>query len=175
MYRFAGICCALFILVAAACRGDNRREVFELNYILDFTIQAGLNTIETHFIVNPAITSLFEERLDANSLTIDDVVAVEPRFAELSTIFNDEDLDFIRRLEIRVFDPFDPDFSREVFYLDPVPTNTRKSIRPFPGLSDVKEIVSQTTFGVEIRLAFRRIPSQSYDMRLLFDFSAKGE
>ncbi|MDX1409929.1 MAG: hypothetical protein R3330_17390, partial [Saprospiraceae bacterium] len=150
MYRISFSCFILTMLTLAGCRNDKRVELFELNYILDFNIQAGLNTFETHFIVNPAVTSLFEDRLDAQSLTIDDVRSVEPKFAQLSTIFGDEDLDFIRRCEIRLFDPFDPDFSREVFYLDPVPTNTRKVIRPFPGLSDIKPIISETTFGVEI-------------------------
>ena len=167
---------ALFIiLVFAGCRTDNRIELFELNYLLDFTIQAGLNTVETHFFVNPALSSFFEERLDDQNLSIEDIASIEPKFAQLSTIFSDKDLDFIRRFELRVFDPFDPEFSREIFYLDPVPNNTRTVIRPFPGLSDVKDLVTQTTFGVEIRLTFRRITNQSHDMRLRFDLSARAQ
>lgn len=174
MRRYFPIAVLVVVCLLQACNNDTRRELFEMNYVIDFDVPAGLNTIETHFFVDPSISSFFQQKLDAQDLTIDDVVAIEPKFASLTTVFNDEDLDFIRRFELRIFDPFDPDVTREIFYLDPVPNNTRTVIRPFPGLQDVKDLASSTTFGLQIRLTFRRIPSQTYDMRLAFDLSAKA-
>lgn len=172
--RFAVCTGLIFVIALTGCNNDKRAEVFTLSHVQDFTVQAGLNTFETHFYVFPFVVSHFESQLDARDLTSEDIASVEPKFAELSTVFEDEDLDFIHQISVRLFDPYDPDFNREIFYLDPVPHNARKVIRPFPGLADVKALVAAPSMGIEVRLSFRRVTPRSYDMRLSFDLSAKA-
>jgi hypothetical protein len=167
------ICLAVTVIMG--CRGDSRAELFEVNQVVDFTIQAGLNTADTHFYSFGTVQSEFQQELAAKGLDAKNVASVEPKFAELSTVFADEDLDFIRQFTVRLFDPFNPDYSREIFYLDPVPNNTKKVMRPFPGLSDVKDLINNPIVGVEVRVAFRWVTPRSYDMRLEFDLSAKAQ
>ena len=154
------------------CNKDNRTELFELNHIVDFVIPPGLNTFDTHFFIIPQVNSQVDDQLQATGLSPEVIASIEPKFCRLSTIFEDEDLDFIRVVEVRVIDPFNSDFQREVFYLDPVVPNTKKVIRPFPGLADVKEILSKPSFAVEIRLLFRNPPPASFEMRLSMELAA---
>lgn len=166
---------SILIVLLLGCRGDNRIELFEVNQVVDFTIQAGLNTSDTHFYSFSSVQSAFSPELNARGMELADVASVEPKFAELSTVFADEELDFIRQFSVRLFDPFNPDYSREIFYLDPVPNNTKTVMRPFPGLSDVKDLIANPSVGVEVRVAFRWVTQRSYDMRLAFDLSAKAQ
>jgi hypothetical protein len=144
-----------------------------MSYPIDFTLGAGLNTLQTHFYRTSGIQSQFQAELDAVARQESEITSITPKFAALSTVFQDADLDFIRQIFIRVFDPSDPDnTNREVFYLDPVPPNTRTIIRPFPGLANVKDITSLPVFGVEIGISLWEITPRTYDMRLTLELSA---
>jgi hypothetical protein len=162
------------IVLFTGCRKDKRIELFEMNYFQDFTIQSGLNTIETHIYEFPFLTSQFKERLLAGGILENEVGSVEAKFATLSTVFNDVDLELIRDISVLVFDPANRSLKLEIFYLDPVPYNTGTRIRPFPALPNVKDIMKNNTFNLEIRLRFRVITPESMDMRFQYDLSAKG-
>ena len=172
-YRISKLSLILAVLLAApGCKDDMPDELFEFTHVVDFALPAGLNTFETHFFILPPIHSLVDDQLAATGLDAEVIGSIKPKFCRFSTVFEDIDLDFIRVIEIRLVDQFDPDIRREVFYLDPVPNNTKNVIRPFPGLADVKDILISPSFAVEVRLLFWRPPPQSYDMRVSMEFGA---
>lgn len=158
-------------LCSSSCNKDKRNELFVMTQEMEFEIRAGLNVVETHFFVQPATASTYKAFLELSGFDESVVATIEPKFADLTTAFGDVDLDFVRYIEIRVFDSFDVDYQREVFYLDPVLPNTRGTIYPFPGLSDVKGIVTEPAFGIEVRLIFRYPPPSTFNMRLSLDFA----
>ena len=173
MYRLPllAILAVLFSEMWSGCKPDQRTELFEMSYFVDFELQAGLNTLETHFYRVSGIPSQFEQQLDAVGREADDIVSITPKYAELSTIFSDEDLDFIRQVFVRIYDQSNPN-GVEIFYLDPVPGNTRRVIRPFPGLSNVRDIASQPNIGIEVGISLWEVTPKSFDMRLEFELSA---
>ena len=160
------------LLSSGACKNDTPSELFDLTHVVDFTIPAGLNTFDTHFFIIPQVNTLVNDLLDANGLEAEDIGSIKPKRCLLSTIFEDQDLDFIRIIEVRVIDSFNSEIQREVFYLDPAPVNTREVMRPFPGLADVADIISNPSFAIEIRLLFRYPPPQTFDMRMSMEFGA---
>lgn len=159
-------------LLSMSCNNDDAVELFTVTHISEFEVPAGLNTVETHFFIQPATNSPYDDLLESTGFEDASVGGITPKFCELTTAFGDIDLDFVRLVEIRVLDPFDPEYIREVFYLDPVPGNSRGTLRPFPGLLNVKEIIGQPTYGVEVRIIFRLPPPTTMRMRLLMEFSA---
>lgn len=164
--------CSMTLLLSG-CKTDQRTELFEMSHFIDFELQAGLNTLETHFYRTSGIQSQFQAQLDALGRPASDVVSVTPKYAELSTVFGDQDLDFIRQVFVRIYDLSDPENTNsEIFYLDPVPPNTRKVIRPFPGLSNVRDIAAEPVFGVEVGISLWEVTPRSFDMRLEFELSA---
>jgi hypothetical protein len=168
-----GLAAIALMLSLTGCKTDQRTELFEMSYLVDFELHAGLNTLETHFYRTSGIQSQFQAQLDATGRPAIDVVSITPKYAELSTVFRDEDLDFIRQVFVRIYDISDPqNISSEIFYLDPVPPNTRKIIRPFPGLANVRDLASQPTFGIEVGISLWEVTPKSFDMRLEFELSA---
>lgn len=160
------------LLVMPGCKDDMPDELFDFTHVVDFALPAGLNTFDTHFFIIPQVSSLVDDRLAATGLDEEVIASINPKFCRFSTVFEDTELDFIRVIEIRLVDQFNPDIRREVFYLDPVPNNTKNVIRPFPGLADVKDILISPSFAIEVRLLFWRPPPRSYDMRVSLEFAA---
>jgi len=158
-----------------SCNKDQRPELFELNQFVDFDIQPGLNTFDTHFFVIGPLPSSYDEELAASGKSPSDVKAIESKDAYLSSVFKDVNLKFIRSISIYIFDPFNPSDKIEFFYLDPVPYRNYTSIRLFPGIADISHWVNQEFFGIEVRLNFADVTPTFTQMRLEFDIHALGE
>lgn len=163
------------ILVVLSCNKDRRTELFELNHFIDFEIQPGLNTFDTHFFVVSPLTSFYQTKLDASGHTADEVIAIEAKDAILSSTFGDVNLEFIHRISVYIFDPFNPSDRIEFLYLDPTPFKNATSWRLFPGIANISEWIEREYFAVEVRLNFREVSPSLIPMRLEFDFRVMGE
>ena len=165
----------LVALTTVSCNKDNRTEFFELNHFVDFEIQAGLNTFDTHFFVVSPFESIYDDKLAASGVSPDEVIAIEAKDAILSSTFGDINLEFIHRISVYIFDPFDPSDKIEFFYLDPTPFRNSTSWRLFPGIADISDWIERDYFGIEVRLEFREITPSAIPMRLEFDLRVMGE
>lgn len=158
-----------------SCNKDNRTEFFELNHFVDFDIQPGLNTFDTHFFVISPLSSVYDTKLAASGKTPEEIVAIEAKDATLSSTFGDINLEFIESISVYIFDPFDPSNKIEFFYLDPTPFRNSNSWRLFPGIADISEWIDTDYFGIEVRLNFRQVSPSAIPMRLEFDLRVMGE
>jgi hypothetical protein len=172
---FPGLLLILAVLFALSCNKDNGEELFELKFPpppIEFDIQPGLNTFDTHIYLQSPIPSQYDARLASSGHTDEEVGLIQAKDAYLSSYFNDENLDFIHRVSIYIFDPFNPSDKVEFLYLDPVPFKDKTSIRLFPGITDVSPWIKSGFFGVEIRLDFREVTPALVEMKLEFDLAA---
>lgn len=162
----------LCLLLLTSCGKDDRTELFELNHIVDFDIPPGLNTYDTHFFIISPLPSFYQDKLALQGLTTADIGAVEAKTAILTSTFGDINLEFIHRISVHIFDPFNPSNKIEFLYLDPTPFRNESAWRLFPGLADISEWVEKEHFGIEIRLEFREISHTFIPMRLHIDMRA---
>lgn len=165
----------LALLTEVACNKDRRTEFFELNHFVEFSIQPGLNTFDTHFFVINSLPSNLDAKLSAAGILPEEVIAIEAKDAVLSSTFGDVNLDYIHRISVYIFDTFNPSDKIEFFYLDPTPFRNSTSWRLFPGIADISEWIERDYFGIEIRLNFREITPSFTPMRLEFDLRVMGE
>jgi hypothetical protein len=161
--------CLLALAMNLSCKQDKRQELFILTDFVDFEIQPGLNTFDTHFyVIGPKISKLHAQ-LTATGRTPGDVKTIEPRRAFLASVFEDINLDFIHRVSVYIFDPFNTSDKIEFFYLDPVPFKNKTGIQLFPGIADIHEWMEREYFGIEIRLDFREVTPTLAQMRFEFE------
>ncbi len=172
-YKLLYFLLAMSILVS--CKKDNREELFELNYFIDFEIPPGLNTFDTHIWTVSPLNSQFDAKLASSGHTINDVGAVEPKEGNLGSVFQDVNLNYIHRASVYIFDPFNPADKIEFFYLDPIPYKNKTVIQLFPGIANIQEWVERGFFGVEVHLDFREITPALTQMRLEFDLRTMGK
>jgi hypothetical protein len=158
-----------------SCKKDNRVELFTIPDHVDFTIAPGLNTFDTHFYSLSPKTSPFESLLANSGHTHAEVISIEAKEAYLSSIFHDVNLNFIDKISVWIFDPFNPNDRIEFFYLEQIPYKNKTSIQLFPGIADISDWVDREFYGIEVRLNFREVTPSSTDMRLEFSFRVLGE
>jgi hypothetical protein len=165
----------LTFVIATSCKKDNRREFFTIHEFVDFTVQPGLNTFDTHIYTISPKYSTFADQLEASGHTVDEVVAVEARRAYLTSVFEDVNLDFIHQVSVLVFDSLHPNDKLEFLYMDPVPIRFKTGIDLFPGIANVQEWFERDYYGIEVRLNFRQNSPSLIQMRLEFDVRVLGE
>ncbi|MDQ3016152.1 MAG: hypothetical protein M3R25_05460, partial [Bacteroidota bacterium] len=95
--------------------------------------------------------------------------------AYLGSTFGDVNLEFIHRISVYIFDPFNPSDKIEFFYLDPTPFKNATSWRLFPGIADISPWIEREYFGIEVRLNFRQVSPSLIPMRFEFDMRVLGE
>lgn len=146
--------------------------LFEIPARVDMTIPAGLNTFDV-FGLDVCEPFLFEFALDTRGFDlaeIDRVVAIEGTFR---SFFNSGDLNFLNRIEIDVIDPLDPDRTREVFFVDPIPLGPKNEIELNPSLPDIQDFIfdgDKLIFRVEV--TSRSIATTNVDIRIDMTFGA---
>lgn len=166
----------LFLAVGMmSCKKDRRQQLLIMHEFVDFTIQPGLNNIDTHIYTFSPKFSTLQSRLAQAGYTLDDVVSIEGRRATLSGVFGDVDLDFIHRVSLLIYDPSNPQNRQEFFYMDPVPFKSKTEIDLFPGISNINEWLERDYFGLELRLNFRQISPSLIAMRLEYEVQVMGE
>lgn len=168
----------MIVLVLLSCKKDRRDELFRITFPpppLYFDIQPGLNTFDTHIYTLSPVPSGYAAKLLASGFTEEDVVSIEPRRAFLSSLFEDVNLDYIHRVSIYIFDPFNPTDKIEFLYLDPVPFRDKTGIQLFPGIADISEWIEREYFGIEVRLNYREVTPSLTQMKLEFDLRVLGD
>jgi len=166
------------VMMAMSCKKDDRVELFQLRYPpppIEFDILPGLNTFDTHIYTFSPLPTEYLARLASSGYTDDEVISIEPKKAALSSLFGDEDINFISKVSIYVYDPFIPSHKVEFLYLEPVPYKSKTVIQLFPGITDITEWMKAEYFGVEIRLNFRENSPSLTEMKLEFDLRALGK
>ena len=166
------------VMMAMSCKKDDRVELFQLRYPpppIEFDILPGLNTFDTHIYTFSPLPTEYLTRLASSGYTDDEVISIEPKKAALSSLFGDEDINFINKVSVYVYDPFNPSDKVEFLYLEPVPYKSKTVIQLFPGITDITQWMKAEYFGVEIRLNFRENSPSLTEMKLEFDLRALGK
>ncbi len=161
------------ILAITLCSGcKNEPDVlFEMAYEREFSIPAGLNTIDTHYFYIRDVS--IGSYLSANNVTPADLIAINPGSARLSTKFSGlTDYSFIRDVSVGIYTD-DESNAREIFWRPTVPLNTGEDLDILPTLIDVKGIFENTKFNIYVKLNLQASPQQSVETRFKFSFLAK--
>jgi hypothetical protein len=173
-----GLAVLIALVLGLSCHNDKRPELFRLSYPpppIEFDILPGLNTIDTHIYTISPLSSHYSTVLAASGHTADEISTIEARDAYISSRFGDVNLDFIRRISVYIYDPYNPADKIEFFYLDPVPFKDQTSIRLFPGITDVTEYIQRGIFGLEFRFDFRETTPTLAELKFEFELRALGK
>jgi hypothetical protein len=167
----------LFLLpLLSGCR--KTEAGFDMTYRRTFTIPVGLNTFETHFFLFKEIavdTSVFFRANNIDSVGL--VGQIVPRSMNIRLVFNgDGNLDFIRRVEVSLFDTQTSASSEKVvYYNDDVQLSSGGQVTLIPYNSDVRKlfISGNGRYNLRIKINLREIPTRSYDVEWNAVFLAK--
>ncbi|MDZ7881264.1 MAG: hypothetical protein U5L45_26615 [Saprospiraceae bacterium] len=166
----------LFLLpLLTGCR--KTEQGFDMTYRRTFTIPVGLSTFDSHFFLFkdiPVDTAVF---FPLNGATSDQIGQVAPRSMNIRLVFNgDGNLNFIRRIEVSLFDTQTSASSEKVaFYNDDVLLSNSGQIQLVPFNSDARKLFlsGNGRYNLRVKLNLREIPTRSYDVEWNATFLAK--
>lgn len=155
----------------SACK-DDRTELFRIEIETDFTIDASLNTILTHYFpINNVQTNY---STFAGQTTLDAIGSIRSMNCSLTSPFTPVNYEFIREISVFAIDPSDSSVRKELFYLDPNPVGngTENELTLFSSLSNHKELLSKDLIHLEVRVELRFNAPTTFDNRMVLTFQA---
>lgn len=164
------------LLFLTACGDDSQKDViFEMTYQVNFEIPAGLNTIEDHYFQFKNINSTLDSLLVFHGFTRDDITTINPKTARFTSLFADEEYDFIHECSMYLFQGAANSEIYEAFWRTEIPLNTRDFL-DMPGtLLDATDFFLEPKFNLEWRLDTRTITPTFLTTRADFTFVVRGK
>lgn len=152
--------------------GSGGDKLFDIEIETDFTIAPGLNTLDTHYFILRRIPTRFNNYL--GSIGPDAVGQVLPTRARLEAPFSQIDWSMVREVSIWATSINDPSLKKELFYQDRIELKEQQDLKLFSSLSEVKDIMMEEYFHLEIRFKFRTFTPTEIDTRLTMNFVVNG-
>ena len=163
------------LLGGISCGKNDTRAAFEMRYIMEIEVPAGLNTFNFHQLVIQNEQTGIDFFLDQNNLELDDIVSINTSFARLSTLLGEEDLSMIDEIVIDLFKPGNSDLNFEAAYTLQVPIRNINRIQLVPSITNLKEVLTGEKFDMVMYVRFRSIPPRNFTAVLDIGFEAFRE
>jgi hypothetical protein len=166
----------LLMLLSASCKKkEDTRPGFDLQYQTQFDIPAGLGPFVVHHFYLRNIPTRFEQTLLQNGKLKEDIAAILTTQANLSGVFGDADFAFIEQISVKVYNETDPIGAIEAAYRFPVPLDPGNNLPLIPSLADLKDILEEPRFSLDVALWLRKTTQIETSVRLDLQFKAVYE
>ena len=162
----------LGLLMLFSCSKDNDGPGITMQFRQDFEIQAGLGVFVVHHFRIPNIPSNYSQLLADNNKTDTDIKEIKNISGELSSIFGDGTFEMIQRISVRVYPQGDENDYIEVAYRDPAPFETRNALGLIPSLANVKPLLTQDRFSIDVVIELPNNTVENIPVRLNLLFKA---
>ena len=160
-----------FLFTLLSC-SNGAEPLFDIELEADFTIGAGLNTFDTHFFIIRNVPTRIQSFLG----TVDEdlIGQILPTRAQITAPFTSIDFSIVREVSVWAVSSADPNIKKEIFYQDRIEFNEQEDLKLFSSLSEVKDILTEDDFDLEIRFNFRTFTPTNIDSRLTMNFIVNG-
>lgn len=165
----------LLVILFARC-GDNRPPVqFEMEYLENrFTVNPAFNPLETHIFTFDNLPTLIKQYKSNNDISDDDILSILPQSCRFINVSGNEDYNYINEVSVKIIPFDDPSRRREIFYHQPTVNRLGLRLDLVPNDNDLKEILLQDRFTVEVHLVqFRERPATSITTRFEMRFDVR--
>jgi len=158
-----------------ACRRDNREPLFDMFYPnFQFTVQAGENPILPGSYTLTGVATRINTYLGDFNTDTTNIAEINALEATLTSL-DGQDYNFLQGISVRICpDTAEPCMpADEVFYLDDLqrfPEDDR--IELIPGLRNVRRVLIQERFRLEVVMFFAFSPQLNYRSQLDMRFRA---
>lgn len=163
----------MLLFIAGSCNKDEETGPgFDMIFQETFYIPPGISPFESHHFFRENIQSRFQQYLQQNGKTEEDIKTIQLEQGTLSGQFGDAQLEFIQELSVRLYDGIDVTDYIEVGYRLPVPYDAGNSIGIIPTLANAKRFLSGNRYGIDVVVRIREIPQIESEVRLDLKFKA---
>lgn len=169
----------ILVLMAAltlSCEKNDDDILFIIPFPnLDFTIQAGLNPLDTWYFNIDNVPTNAVSLLSGNGIDTAAIQSLVPHVGRLTSVFGDADYQFVYEIAIYLCEAGNqsPKCGKEIFYRFPLPNNPGAFVDLIPNPAEVKDLILRDKVNVQVMLRFVTPPPQFVDSRVDLEFAVK--
>jgi hypothetical protein len=160
------------IILFGGCNNDDPDPVFRLDYEIIIEPPAGLNVFETHFFRVRNIRTRVQQAANEAGVSLEEVVAIRTSSSILSSSFQGGNIAIIDEAVVDIYSPFTPEDRYEAAYTIQVPFEPVNSIQMVGSPNDLKQVMLNAEFTLELGLRFRSTTQASLPLRLRITMDA---
>lgn len=164
----------LFLLVMTlniqSC-SKNAEPRFYVDVERDFDVDATLGAIVTHFFELKNVPTKIDQNLDLYGMSRDEITAISPADAVLTTSAGLMDWSLVNSVEIYAISRLDPKIRRQIFYVRERDPGNNEDLRLFNTFADLSEIMVDETIDLEVRLTTIVAVPGNFRAKLLFNYA----
>jgi len=157
---------AFLIISFAGCKKEDVAPGFDMIYQQEFTIPAGIGPFVTHHFYLKNISTRYLAQLNQAGRTDAEITAILPAQAALVGIFGDANFGVVEEASLRVYQESDPNGFIEAAYRFPTPLDPNNNLDLIPTLANVKKIMKEDRFSLDLALRLRNTTQDEMPVRL---------
>lgn len=156
----------------SACKKEDDQFLFRMEYDQIISIPPGLNTVETYTFVLKDLPTNFQALLSTHGLTDEAVRSVNPGAIRLTDELNQLDFNRFEKVSL-LASTGDFKNEKEIGYQETIPLNSSNQLQLFPTLVDARDIFSQQSFNLRLKIKLRNFLTSNSNVRLRIAMSAR--
>ncbi|MBK8489880.1 MAG: hypothetical protein IPL49_02985 [Saprospirales bacterium] len=163
-------------IVGLACNKNNDTILLDIPFQnLDFTIQAGLNPVDTWYFNMDHVPTNALALFAANGIDTAGVNSITPNTGRLTSVFGDANYKFLYEIAVYLCEEGNqaPKCGKEIFYRFPLPNDPGPFVDVIPNPVELKQLMLQQKVNVQVMLRFISPPPTFIESRLELDFGVK--
>ena len=137
-----------------------------------FSIPAGKDPVATHHFLIKDIPGFLKAHLQQRGMEVDDLT----EFYAGKGLFRSLDFEYnygiIYDLSVWIYKKNDYENRKEIYYRDDIPLRQDGELKLLSTGEDVRDIVINDTYDMDIEIRFKNVGSQSVDCRFEFNYVA---
>ena len=165
-----------FFLIAiivglSSCRPEVE-PLFTMPLEAEFEIPAGLGSLLTHTFVIRDIPNPLQTYLQTVNVDTSQITSLQAGRGQIEAIFSTSDYEFVNKVSVWMVSSSDPNMRRELYYLDFHNGTNDSRLKLLSAISNVKDLLADRTFDIEVKLEFRSFSPRLIENRLIFNIIA---
>ena len=160
----------LVLLSFFSCK--SKIPVFEIYQEVNFVIPSGKDPYQIHHFLIHDIPSFLNANLEKKDLKLSNLTEFYAGRGKLESIVYNSEFGVFSKISIWVYKKGDYNNRFEIYYHDQIPFNSKGELKLLSTGEDVREILSNDEYEMDIEVQFRRFTNEVIETRLTFGYVA---
>ncbi len=142
------------LLLMTSCK-DEVNSLFTYQLEVEVVIKPSTNTTVTYHVADNFIVSELDQKMQEEGVTFEDIKTIRPMDIEIYPLGHNFSYDLLQHIRVDIFEVSDPDDLILLAEEYPRISEPSGSLALLPGLSNVKDIIAQDIFGIDVGYRLR--------------------
>jgi len=165
----------MLAVVSSSCRKNTEKAfLFEMEYPVIFTINAGIGPYVSHYFEIQGISTFADSLFAYHNVDPTTIESILPRKGRMVAVFADVEYDFIKNIEVELYDEVNGSVLRlPAYYRDPVPEKTGSQVDLVSEEANLKDFMLKDKMNCRIKLQLYGAAPKTIESRLILTFAVR--